>query len=412
MSDSVSCEKCGKEGRRRRFYPCPENWWWIEVKVDGITMMGHACSVECKDALWQEGPGKRWTSEEIEKTLAEEPEWPKQYGRPVPACSMCGRPTWDGGHALNERECSEPNGEICQLHTKLNAARAEVDMLRGVGCNEGGDGPCGVCIKCVVRGKLSLEDEAILRWMNAEFRPSPNHKILADHTMRERCRALIDRLLKQSVRAQADEEEMKAEYDFSNAERGRFYRKSHVMRSPEETIQDLKAALKEATQPRNQEIWDKLDQIAKTLVSTAQEIGDRPIIMWLGALVESDAEKYEEKYGQRTKGHAKAADFIMKLLKFPTDELDQVESALYVEPEGSLKTQASRTYKDWAARIAQRLSDAELNKLTGLLDNDADDDFYHSLNEINATRNPQEYAEVVSAKTQVAEANNSNPEEK
>ena len=27
--------------------------------------------------------------------------------------------------------------------------QAEVDMLRGVGCLEDGDGPCGVCIKCL-----------------------------------------------------------------------------------------------------------------------------------------------------------------------------------------------------------------------------------------------------------------------
>lgn len=31
--------------------------------------------------------------------------------------------------------------------------RAEIDMLRGVGgCMEDGDGPCGVCIKCALRG--------------------------------------------------------------------------------------------------------------------------------------------------------------------------------------------------------------------------------------------------------------------
>ena len=276
MSDSVNCEKCGKEGRRRRFYPCPESWWWIEVKVEGVTMMGHACSVACKDALWQEGPGKRWTGEEIEKTLAEEPEWPRSYGHPVPACPTCSRPVWDGGHALNEKECYPLDGEICQLHAKLNAARAEIDMLRGVGCDEDGDGPCGACLKCARR---SLPSEG-----------------------------------------------MKAEYDFGNAERGKFYRKTHQMRNPEETIRDLREALKEATQPRNQEIWDKLDQLAKTLLSTAQEIDDRPIVMWLGALVESDAEKYEEKYGHRTKGHTKAADFIAKLLKFPTDELDKAQN--------------------------------------------------------------------------------------
>lgn len=27
--------------------------------------------------------------------------------------------------------------------------RAEVEMLRGVGCGDGGDGPCGVCMQCL-----------------------------------------------------------------------------------------------------------------------------------------------------------------------------------------------------------------------------------------------------------------------
>jgi hypothetical protein len=31
--------------------------------------------------------------------------------------------------------------------------RGEVEMLRGVGCNEGGDGPCGACLKCARRDR-------------------------------------------------------------------------------------------------------------------------------------------------------------------------------------------------------------------------------------------------------------------
>ena len=37
-------------------------------------------------------------------------------------CPTCRRPKWDGGHALNERECSQENGEVCTLHNRLNAA--------------------------------------------------------------------------------------------------------------------------------------------------------------------------------------------------------------------------------------------------------------------------------------------------
>jgi hypothetical protein len=38
------------------------------------------------------------------------------------------------------------------LISQRDMARAEVETLRGVGCMENGDGPCGVCIKCAHRG--------------------------------------------------------------------------------------------------------------------------------------------------------------------------------------------------------------------------------------------------------------------
>ena len=37
------------------------------------------------------------------------------------------------------------------LTQQRDMARAEVEMLRGVGCMEDGDGPCGVCRKCYFR---------------------------------------------------------------------------------------------------------------------------------------------------------------------------------------------------------------------------------------------------------------------
>lgn len=40
----------------------------------------------------------------------------------------------------------------------LNNARAEVEMLRGVGCNEDGDGPCGACVKCLRATLKELEN--------------------------------------------------------------------------------------------------------------------------------------------------------------------------------------------------------------------------------------------------------------
>lgn len=40
------------------------------------------------------------------------------------------------------------SGEILKLRQRLEFARAEVEMLRGVGCCEDGDGPCGACLQC------------------------------------------------------------------------------------------------------------------------------------------------------------------------------------------------------------------------------------------------------------------------
>jgi hypothetical protein len=56
--------------------------------------------------------------------------------------------------------------ETCERYeSKLDALRAEVEMLRGVGCREAKagepeSGPCGVCIKCA-------EERGAERWRNA-----------------------------------------------------------------------------------------------------------------------------------------------------------------------------------------------------------------------------------------------------
>lgn len=62
MSEPMRCEKCRKEGRRRRGAFCPEGWLFFETLVDheepeqGVTIVV-ACSKECADALWETGPG-------------------------------------------------------------------------------------------------------------------------------------------------------------------------------------------------------------------------------------------------------------------------------------------------------------------------------------------------------------------
>lgn len=48
------------------------------------------------------------------------------------------------------------------LLDEVTALRAEVEMLRGVGCMEDGDGPCGVCRKCAYRrGAEAMRESAV-----------------------------------------------------------------------------------------------------------------------------------------------------------------------------------------------------------------------------------------------------------
>jgi hypothetical protein len=53
------------------------------------------------------------------------------YGIPV-LCPTCKRPVWDGGHAMNERECSHTDGEVCRLHDELARAVAVRDATQGL----------------------------------------------------------------------------------------------------------------------------------------------------------------------------------------------------------------------------------------------------------------------------------------
>lgn len=63
---------------------------------------------------------------------------------------------------------------------KYDQKCAEVDVLRGVGCNVDGDGPCGVCRKCAYRRGAEAMREACAQrccgttdWFAAELRALP-----------------------------------------------------------------------------------------------------------------------------------------------------------------------------------------------------------------------------------------------
>ena len=51
---------------------------------------------------------------------------------------------------------------FCTAREQRDEARAEVEMLRGVGCMEDGDGPCGACRKCAYqRGAAAMREAAM-----------------------------------------------------------------------------------------------------------------------------------------------------------------------------------------------------------------------------------------------------------
>lgn len=48
------------------------------------------------------------------------------------------------------------------LTDEVESLQAEVEMLRGVGCSEDGDGPCGVCRKCAFKKGAEAMREAVV----------------------------------------------------------------------------------------------------------------------------------------------------------------------------------------------------------------------------------------------------------
>ena len=73
-------------------------------------------------------------------------------------CGRCSRERPCGCVLLMPEEHRALTGEVERL-------TAEVEMLRGVGCLEDGDGPCGACRKCarVERDEAKAEASALRR---------------------------------------------------------------------------------------------------------------------------------------------------------------------------------------------------------------------------------------------------------
>lgn len=104
-----------------------------------------------------------------------------------PECATCASDNDpDCPNATRCPHCSDPL-------SPLNVARGEVEMLRGVGCGEDGDGPCGSCIKCARRER----DEAIAARDALAMMLRQIHEAIArgDHGPAENAKCIIDAVL-------------------------------------------------------------------------------------------------------------------------------------------------------------------------------------------------------------------------
>lgn len=64
MSDTATCEKCGRSGRRRLFKAAPDSWFYLEVKDEkGAEYIIHFCSRVCYASALQGGPSNLSPSE-------------------------------------------------------------------------------------------------------------------------------------------------------------------------------------------------------------------------------------------------------------------------------------------------------------------------------------------------------------
>lgn len=75
MSETVKCELCECEGKRRRGYACPDGWLFAEVRDDydpTKIMVVWACSAQCALGLFEPGPGHlMFADADIESLIAD-----------------------------------------------------------------------------------------------------------------------------------------------------------------------------------------------------------------------------------------------------------------------------------------------------------------------------------------------------
>lgn len=94
---------------------------------------------------------------------------------------------WEGHpHALDDAKfVVAAREDVPALVAEVRSLRAEVEVLRGVGCEEYGDGPCGVCLRCMhAKGRRD--------GIEAMRGPMHDQRAIGAEAEREACAAICD----------------------------------------------------------------------------------------------------------------------------------------------------------------------------------------------------------------------------
>lgn len=61
MPEPIKCDVCKQLGLRGLAYAAPDGWWYAQIYIEDLrqVVVAYACSVVCKDKLWERGPGPR-----------------------------------------------------------------------------------------------------------------------------------------------------------------------------------------------------------------------------------------------------------------------------------------------------------------------------------------------------------------
>lgn len=148
MSETVECERCGTPGRRRRGFVAPEGWFFGSFTHDseddhhpGDFLIVHACSVECRDGLWTQQAGHKWSEierrvdvpSELRRAAHNEADKLREKARAIRECVYpTGEDSKETAGALFAKLLETAAGDL------LNMVESEIDAYSHVDSGAGG----------------------------------------------------------------------------------------------------------------------------------------------------------------------------------------------------------------------------------------------------------------------------------